>query len=1720
MPNAQSDMIIDAVVKLDGQQAFQQAAQIGQKIERHLNLPLGRLSKTASEFDKSMEAAFARVTAFGASAAVIMTVTRAFQALVRSTIEVEKSLIDIKVIVDDVNFNINEFGDAMFDVARKTGQSWKTVAASAQELARQGLSVEETLKRVNDAMILVNQGGMSAQDAVKALTAVTNTYAKTGITTAQVLNKLIAVDRKYAVSAADLVEGLQKVGSTAADAGVGINELFGLITAVAQITQRSGPEIGNAFKTIFQRMQNPDSLQFLENLKIEIQDTNHNIRSQADLLQDLAKYYQGANQQIQNMIVSVGANLYQSDKFRAVMDDMANSMGVFTGATQTAASAQNEAYTRMAEQNKSLSQQINAVKTRFTELGVVIGNLTFAEPLRDFLMMLDAAGGKIRELRQGAGKNILEGLGDFLTGPALLGAGIIFGKLVRDAIVFTKEAVKSFTGMNNALQQQVQIHQLIANSLARQPELINRIVQGKMTELELQREILATVNATNAVQTAVNKTVAPVAANLFNAGARVGAGGGIKMPAAPRFSPVAEAMSREQASGIPSSLIRVGSHPALKSSLNPRGLGVYNLRDEPGGLSQGISRARSMGLNPATHGVPNFASNNPYSFNAPMPASYNQMMTSERDRIIEEIRTQQVTIKNMKELNEMAKKLAKTFNADEKSVRRLTQSFTYAYNTRTGTAPSQLQAGVSRAGMYGGAETFPMFFGMRDARNTVSANATMARHAAAQQQILFQGEAGLKFRAPSANALNNIRMEPAISNSNPAIAQGYNLGAAFDNSSTIARRIYGDNPQYSIARAFPKYMIPEGPPPEVFQQARMANWRQDYDSRMWQQPKQGWMSGIMGGWRNPFGGNARNPFSSGYESRGPGRMSRLNSFIGKHSAVGMGIGLAAPMVNSAISDLYNPNFSDDRKALARNEWISDVLMYGGTGTMFGGGVGATIGAGIGAVTGGLKYYSRQKAENYSEAERRALTGQGTVADAQLPARTTLGVNHLAYLGDINKLRDSMRKTQIARMAIGLNAPLLTQVGNERTTMDADFWMQKQGAFQSPRGKLDYAHILGVHNLENQRNMNRTNLTSGLGNKFAAFGDNAVGGLRRKLMENAAMSPKALKNIEGAFNTLQEITDLINNDQMGDAINLMKELEDVARTTPFSQLDPNLHMDLQDGLRELQTELMGANEQVKFFENELKVGALILKERTAEEKEMVRFMNGPYQKMMYGRKEMFSDDFGSSMVDSRNNKILFPQDFGRYNVGKDTGVSFVDSLRYDTQDLYRDLNEGAFEVGQNLKSSFKDAFKEFANGSLDASEALKSFGINFADKILSKSIDTSFDMFAGAAVNGISGLFKANGGYIKKFAGGGSVYGGSGTRDDVPAMLSEGEYVIKKSSVNKYGTSLLKALNSGRVSARLANSYSYNDAKFPTAGSNNISSNLSNYALSNDDNPQNAIRMDRESALMQYLRDRSNYEEAKSIAMYNWKLGKRQRVQAAYLAAGIGLAGAGAQAGMQNINWGGSSSGASGNHLVPAGQSAYGSADAYKRFGGGHAMGGLIKRFAAGGLSGGDNVPALLMGGEFVMNRGSVSKYGVDFFNRLNAGKFAAGGLAGEASQSVGNNGSDKLTENLTRLIASTESLRESLEKTLTMKEVRGGGSLANAESKTNSNAPVINVYNTIQISSDKNGGAQGKTETRSEGAGSNEESNRKLGTQFEGAILKVIIEQSRPGGLIYEQTKR
>jgi hypothetical protein len=71
----------------------------------------------------------------------------------------------------------------------------------------------------------------------------------------------------------------------------------------------------------------------------------------------------------------------------------------------------------------------------------------------------------------------------------------------------------------------------------------------------------------------------------------------------------------------------------------------------------------------------------------------------------------------------------------------------------------------------------------------------------------------------------------------------------------------------------------------------------------------------------------------------------------------------------------------------------------------------------------------------------------------------------------------------------------------------------------------------------------------------------------------------------------------------------------------------------------------------------------------------------------------------------------------------------------------------------------------------------------------------YDYFPGDNTKGSKRITKAQGGIVKHFGPGGGVSGpGTGTSDSIPAMLSNGEYVIRAASVQAIGVPMLDKIN--------------------------------------------------------------------------------------------------------------------------------------------------------------------------------------------------------------------------------------------------------------------------------------------------------------------------------------
>ena len=461
--------------------------------------PLGRLTGKADEFTKSMEAANARVLAFGASVGVITAVSKSMQELVRTTVEVEKSLANINSILNQTQSQLNNFKNTIFDIARNTGQGFDTVAEAALELSRQGLKAEEVTKRLNDALVLSRLSGLSAADSVAGLTAAINSFKSAGLTSEQVLNKISAAAASAAVSDRDLIEGLKRSGSVAVTTGVQFDELIGIISSLQEKTARGGAVIGNSLKTIFTRVQDLDKLETLQNLGVQITDFNGQVLSSSKIIENLAPAFAKLDQASK---VSLADNLvgkFQIAPFLALLEQYNEKIVRSSEISNKSLNATDEAYKRNAILNQTLATAVNTAVVNLKELGNALGEIGVTDNLKLIIATFNDVVSGIRKILDGDSmgskfaKGLVKGIGNVLAGPGLALALVAIGKLLLDFAKFGAGALKTFFGLNKAAQAQAALQGQIAASLLNDKTIRKEIlnIENQAISVEEKRRLQA-----------------------------------------------------------------------------------------------------------------------------------------------------------------------------------------------------------------------------------------------------------------------------------------------------------------------------------------------------------------------------------------------------------------------------------------------------------------------------------------------------------------------------------------------------------------------------------------------------------------------------------------------------------------------------------------------------------------------------------------------------------------------------------------------------------------------------------------------------------------------------------------------------------------------------------------------------------------------------------------------------------------------------------------------------------------------------------------------------------------------------------------------------------------------------------------------------------------------------------------------------------------------------
>lgn len=136
-------------------------------------------------------------------------------------------------------------------------------------------------------------------------------------------------------------------------------------------------------------------------------------------------------------------------------------------------------------------------------------------------------------------------------------------------------------------------------------------------------------------------------------------------------------------------------------------------------------------------------------------------------------------------------------------------------------------------------------------------------------------------------------------------------------------------------------------------------------------------------------------------------------------------------------------------------------------------------------------------------------------------------------------------------------------------------------------------------------------------------------------------------------------------------------------------------------------------------------------------------------------------------------------------------------KYDEQQQKINTISKIQQTSNQLAKDFSGAITDWITGAQSFGDAMK----NILQQLIAQLIQAAIYATIVAACTGGGGGFAARwkGAFGNAFASGGAVAGpGTGTSDSIPAMLSNGEYVLNAQAVDRLGVPFLNGLNTGRL----------------------------------------------------------------------------------------------------------------------------------------------------------------------------------------------------------------------------------------------------------------------------------------------------------------------------------
>ena len=249
---------------------------------------VGRSTKQAAsamqQLGQETALTFKRFAAAGIVTATFFRMTQSISEAVPKALELQREFIKLQQVTGKTQDQLSGLKGSVIGLSKSLGLEANELAGITRIFAQTGQSlnqIEASMKAVARASLAPTFGSM--EQTAEGLIAALNQFQISASQSEAVLASINRVSKKFAVESEDLIAAIRRAGGVFAIAAgqfaepqEALNQFLGIFTAVRSTTRETAETIATGLRTIFSRIQRPQTIDFLQELGINLKDAQGN----------------------------------------------------------------------------------------------------------------------------------------------------------------------------------------------------------------------------------------------------------------------------------------------------------------------------------------------------------------------------------------------------------------------------------------------------------------------------------------------------------------------------------------------------------------------------------------------------------------------------------------------------------------------------------------------------------------------------------------------------------------------------------------------------------------------------------------------------------------------------------------------------------------------------------------------------------------------------------------------------------------------------------------------------------------------------------------------------------------------------------------------------------------------------------------------------------------------------------------------------------------------------------------------------------------------------------------------------------------------------------------------------------------------------------------------------------------------------------------------------